>query len=98
MPMYNLIKYSDIYLKLFGGLCQYHINESALSNACDVINFPANNISISFKCKEKITGQKYSNGTKHDEIMVPLKYLNAFTKTIDMLLINREVTLTLLGL
>ena len=40
-------------------------------------------------------GQKDSNRTKHDEIMVALKYLSTFTRTIDMPLISCEVTITL---
>ena len=31
MPMYNLIEYSDAYLKTSGGLWQYYRDESALN-------------------------------------------------------------------
>ena len=35
------------------------------------------------------------NSTKNAEIVVPLKYLSNFWRTLDMPLINREVPLTL---
>ena len=52
--MYNLIEYSDIYLKTSGILWQYCRDESALNNADDIIDFPGNNNnSILFKFKQK---------------------------------------------
>ena len=33
MPMYNLIEYSDNYLKTSGSLCYYYIGEPSLNNA-----------------------------------------------------------------
>ena len=42
MPMYNLIEYSDICSKTFGCLWQCQRDEAALSNAGDIIYFPAN--------------------------------------------------------
>ena len=48
------------------------------------------------KVKIKITGKTSNNGNKkHVEIMVPLKYLSNFWRTVEMLLINCEVTLIL---
>ena len=41
------------------------------------------------KIKEKIIRQTGNNGTKNVEIMVPLKYLSKFWKTLEMSLINR---------
>ena len=40
MPVYNLIKYSDVYLKTSGSLWQYR-NEPALDSNNNIINFPA---------------------------------------------------------
>ena len=56
-------------------------------------NFPGN--SASYKFKQKTTGSTGNNGTKNAEIMVPLKYLNNFWKTLEMLLINFEISLIL---
>ena len=47
ISMYNLIKCSDIYWKSARSLWHYYREETALSNACNFINFLANNISIS---------------------------------------------------
>ena len=54
-----------------------------------------NNPTDSFKFKAKITGQTGNNGTKDVEIMVPLKYLSNFWRTLEMPLINCEVNLIL---
>ena len=64
MPMYKLIEYSDIYSKTSGSLWQYHRDEPALDNNNIIIDFPANNDSISSKFKQQITGQTGNAGTK----------------------------------
>ena len=52
--------------------------------------------SESFKSKIKITGKPHDDGNKKDvEIMVPLKYLSNFWRTLEMPLINCEVSLLL---
>ena len=86
MPMYNLIEYSDNYAKTTGSLWQYFRDE------------PDDNIedSESFKSKIKITGKTPVNDNEKDvEIMVPLKYLSNFWRTLEMPLINCEVNLIL---
>ena len=86
MPVYNLIEYSDNYSKTFGSLWQYYKDES--------IHNLAN--SESFKSKVKITGNTPADGnTKDVEIIVPLKYLSNFWRTLEMSLINCEVSLFL---
>ena len=62
MQMYNLIEYSDNYLKTLGSLWQYYRDE------------PNDNITRSelFKCKTKITGKTPADGnTKDIKIAVP---------------------------
>ena len=54
-----------------------------------------NNTTDSFNFKAKITGQTGDDGTKDVEIMVPLKYLSNFWRTLEMPLINCEVNLIL---
>ena len=54
-----------------------------------------NNVTDSFNFKVKFTGQTGNNGTKDVEIMVPLKYLSNFWRTLEMPLINCEVNLIL---
>ena len=86
MPMYNVIEYSDNYLKISGRLWQYYKDD------------PNDNIADceSFKSKVKITGKTPDDGnTKDVEIIVPLKYLGNFWRTLEMPLINCEVNLIL---
>ena len=86
MPMYNLIEYNDSYSKTSGSLWQYYKDD------------PNDNItnSESFKFKVKITGKTPAAGnTKDVEIIVPLKYLSNFWRTLEMTLINCEVNLIL---
>ena len=86
MPMYNLIEYNDNYAKTTGSLWQYFRDE------------PDDNLedSESFKSKIKITGKTPDDDNeKNVEIMVPLKYLSTFWRTLEMSLINCEVNLIL---
>ena len=86
MPTYNLIEYSDNYAKSSGSLPQYYRDEPN----DDLAN------SESFKSKIKITGKTPNDGNeKNNEIMVPLKYLSNFWRTLEMPLINCEVSLFL---
>ena len=86
MPMYNLIEYSDNYSETSGSLWQYYKDD------------PNDNLAKakSFKSKVKITGKTPNNGnTKDVEIIVPLKYLSNFWRTLEMPLSNCEVNLIL---
>ena len=95
MPMYNLIEYSDNYAKTTGSLWQYCKDIPARNANGEIIIFAGNNTTDSFKFKAKITGQTGNGGTKGVEIMVPLKYLSNFWRTLEMPLINCEVNLIL---
>ena len=58
MPMYNLIEYSDNYVKTSGSLWQYCKDIPAINNNNNNnINFAENNLSDSFNVKVKFTGQ-----------------------------------------
>ena len=82
----NLIEYCDNYAKTSGFLWHYFkddLNDNLVQ--CE-----------SFKSKIKITGKTPAAGnTKHVEIIVPLKYLSNFWRTLEMPLINCEVNLIL---
>ena len=95
MPMYNLIEYSDNYAKTTGSLWQYCKDIPARNANNEIIIFSDDNTTDSFKFKAKITGQTGNDGTKYVEIMVPLKYLSNFWRTLEMPLINCEVNLIL---
>ena len=88
MPMYNLIEYNDNYSKTSGSLCQYCKDIPAVNNNRDIVEFNGANTIDSFNFKAKITGQTGDNGTKEVEIMVLLKYLSHFWRTLEMPLIN----------
>ena len=86
MPMYSLIEYSDNYAKTTGSLWQYFRDE------------PDNDLedSESFNSKIKITGKTPDDDNEKDvEVMVLLKYLSNFWRTLEMPLINCEVNLVL---
>ena len=96
MPMYNLIEYSDNYSKTSGSLWQYCKEIPAVNNDGDIVDFNGANATDSFNFKTKITGQTDNNGRIDNvEIMVPLKYLSNFWRTLEMPLINTEVNLIL---
>ena len=80
-PMYNLIEYSNSYLKTSGILWQYCRNKPA-------VNSNGENVTNSFNSKVKITSQTDHNSTKNVEKMVPLKYFSNFRRTLEMLLIS----------
>ena len=94
MPMYNLIEYSDNYSKTSGSLWQYCKDIPAVNNNGDIVNFNGDNDTDSFNFKAKITGETNDDGEINDvEIMVPLKYLSNFWRTLEMPLISCEIIL-----
>ena len=86
MPMYNLTEYSDNYSKTSQSSWQYykdHPNDTLANSKL-------------FKSKVKTTGKTPNNGnTKNVEIILLLKYLRNFWRTLEMPLINCEVNLIL---
>ena len=104
IPMYNLLGYSVNYRKTTGSFWNYYGDEP---NDFSANNYNANTIenSESFKYKCNITGKTSNadqeNGENTDqnntktrknlEIVVPLKHLSNFWRTLDMPLINCEV-------
>ena len=105
--MYNLLEYSKHYSKTSDSLWNYYRDES--TDEANDNNSPNQNgiNSESFKYKTSITGSTYNvninadgygenkEGKKEVEIAVPLKYLSNFWRTLDIPLINCEVSLTL---
>ena len=86
MPMYNLIEYSDNYSKTSGSLWQYYKDDPNVNLAN----------SESFKYKVKRTRKTSVDGnTKDVEILVPLKYLSNFWRSLEMPIMNCEVKLIL---
>ena len=96
MPMYNLLEYSKNYRKTKGSLWNYCRDEPS---------YPLSSNSESFKYKTSIQGNTYNVGadepgydaTKVDknetEIVIPLKHLSNFWRSLKIPLINCKVEL-----
>ena len=91
MPMQNLIEFSDNYLKTSGSFN----NKLAVNNNVVIVDFNVDNVTDLFNSKVIITSQTYHNSTKNVEIMLSLKCLRYFWRTLHMSLINREINLIL---
>ena len=87
MLMYKLLEYSKSYRKTIG-LWNYYRDE--LSN-------PLSLISESFKCKTSIVGKtpEDNDSLTNTKIVIPLKLLSNFCRTLNIPLINCEVELIL---
>ena len=95
MPMYNLIEYSDNYQDSSATLYQYKRDEPPEDNA--IADLTANN-SSSFKYKISLLGDRNFVGgivRLNVKIVVPLKYLNNFFRSLEMPLINCKIKLNL---
>ena len=102
IPMYNLTEYSDNYSKTSGNLWQYFKEMPAIDDGDNIVNFNGANATDSFNFKTKITVQTAADNNNGNiagrvdvEIVVPLKYLSNFWRTLEMPLINCEVELIL---
>ena len=59
-------------------------------------NYKLSNLADSFKSKVKVTGNTPADGNTEDfKIIVPLKYLSNFWRTLEVPLVNCEVNLIL---
>ena len=99
MPMYNLLEYSKNYEKTSGSLFNYYRDEPSeriIGNGDKAINISIKN-SKSFDYKTNIIGNLDIGEDENDdvEIAIPLKYLGNFWRSLDIPLINCEITLIL---
>ena len=99
MPMYNLLEYSKNYEKTSGSLFNYYRDEPSefiIGDGNNAINISIRN-SKSFDYKTEITGSlDVVEDEKEDvTITIPLKYLGNFWRSLDIPLINCEITLIL---
>ena len=90
MPMYNLIEYSDNYSDTSGSLWQFKRDEieGDVDLTVDAQHIPNN--SSSFKYKSSFITNR--NGVK---IVVPLKYLSNFWRSLEMPLSNCKIELSI---
>ena len=87
----TLIQLCNNYSKISGSLWQYSKEIPAVDHAGDIVDFNGANATDSFNFKTKITGQTAANNNNGNiagrvdvEIMVPLKYLSNFWRTLEM--------------
>ena len=89
MPMYNLIEYSDNYSDTSESLWQFKRDEVLNNNA----DLTADNSQL-FKYKAIFVGKtadavnNTNSSVKNTKIVVPLKYLSNFWRSLEMLLTN----------
>ena len=96
MPMYNLIEYLDNYQDSSATLYQYKQDDDAEDNA--VANLTAHN-SSSFKYKVRLLGDPVLDGAVAEisvKVVVPLKCLSNFFRSLEMSLINCKIKLNLM--
>ena len=94
MPMYNLIEYSDNYQDLSATLYQYKRDEPTANLAKNLTQAR----SKSFNYKVKLLGNPVLDGAIAKlsvKIVVPLKYLSNFFRSLEMSLINCKIKLNL---
>ena len=95
MPMYNLIEYSDNYQDSSATLYQYKRDEPPEANA---INDLTTDTSSSFKYKVELLGNPVLDGNiakRSLKVVVPLKYLSNFFRSLEMPSINCKIELNL---
>ena len=92
--MYNLIEYSDNYQDSSATLCQYKRDEPP----DDITDNLTKNNSTSLKYKTKLLGNPVvanNIARLNVKIVVPLKYLSNFFRSLVMPLINCKIKLNL---
>ena len=99
MPMYNLIEYSDNYSDSSGSLYHFKRDEFPRNDAGNPNNVALDN-SASFKYKASLLGKTTGAGgndrsLRNTKIVVPLKYLSNFFRSLELPLINFKIHLEL---
>ena len=95
MPMYNLIEYSDNYQDSSATLYQYKRDEPPEANA--ILDLTAD-ISSSFKYKIELLCNPVLDGAiakRNVNVVIPLKYLSNFFRSLEMPLMNCKIKLNL---
>ena len=89
MPMYNLLEYSDNYQDSTGSLYQFKRDEPPDDNA----NVADDTTSLVYKLK-LISGTD-DNNVNNVKLVVPLKYVSNFFRSLEMPLVNCKIDLEL---
>ena len=89
MPMYNLLEYSDNYHDSTVSLYQFKRDEPPDDNA----NVANDTASLMYKSK-RISGTD-DNNVNNVKLVVPLKYVTNFFRSLEMPLVNSKIDLEL---
>ena len=89
MPMYNLLEYSDNYQHSTGSLYQFKRDEPPDDNA------NVANDTTSLVYKSKLLSGTDDNNVNNVKLVVPLKYVSSFFRSLEMLLVNSKFDLEL---
>ena len=97
IPMYHLLEYSKNYQKTTGSLWNYYRDESNINKGDnEIVESILNSESFDNKANFMENGVTQNNLTKNDvKIVVPLKHLSNFWKSLNIPLIKCEVELIL---
>ena len=88
MPMYNLLEYSDNYQDSTGSLYQFKRDEPPDDNA----NVANNTTSLVYESK---LISRTDDNVKNVKLVVPLKYISNFFRSLEMPLVNCKIDLEL---
>ena len=108
MPMYNLLEHSKKYKKTTGSLWNYYRDQpsNSLSTNSESFKYKTSITGNTYNVDQKITdddGNEVDNlnydsnkvGKNKAEIVIPLKHLSNFWRSLDILQSNCEVELIL---
>ena len=77
-----MIQYKDNYSKTSGRLWSFYRNEPVLDDYHVTVSFANNNTADFFKFLRKAKNQTSNDDTRNVEIIVSLRYLSNFWKTL----------------
>ena len=97
MPMYNLLEYSKNYIKIAGSLWNYYRDKPSSSiNDDNIIHSILNSESFDYRANFMEDGVTHNNLLKNDvKVVVPVKHLSNFWRSLNIPIINSEVELIL---
>ena len=97
MPMYNLLEYSKNYRKTTGSLWNYYRDQpNSTIGDNNITHSILNSESFDYKANFMENGVTHNNLTKNDvKIVVPLKYLSNFWRSLNIPLITCKIELIL---
>ena len=97
MPMYNLLEYSKNYIKTAGSLWNYYRDKPSSSiDDENIIHSILNSESFDYRANFVEDGVTHNNLLKNDvKVVVPVKHLSNFWRSLNIPIINSEVELIL---